>query len=141
MKENMKRFRIDFTVDAEGWSDDSIEKSAIQELTCMVPLPEDISFSEVKNREKLEWYQNELLVAGRKLVDVTRMLIDRSWHTGTPTEEGWYLLHYPESKEQPYELAQWDGEHFVAVKPFHAIIVRIEASNVPYWQKINEGEN
>ena len=60
------------------------------------------------------------------------------WHTGTPTEEGWYLLHYPECKEQPYELAQWNGEHFVAVKPFHAIIVRIEASSVPYWQKIEE---
>lgn len=61
-----------------------------------------------------------------------------NWHTGIPTEEGWYLLHYPECKEQPYELAQWNGEHFVAVKPFHAIIVRIEASSVPYWHKIEE---
>ena len=58
------------------------------------------------------------------------------WQTGTPTETGWYLLYYPKSEEQPYELAQWDGEHFVAVKPFHAIVVRIEASTVPYWQKI-----
>ena len=63
---------------------------------------------------------------------------DFGWHTGTPTEEGWYLLQYPKCKEQPYELAQWNGEHFVAVKPFHAIIVRIEASSVPYWQKIEE---
>ena len=63
MAENTKRFRIDFTVDAEGWSDDFIKESAIQELTCMVPFPEDISFSEVRN----------------------------PWHTGTPTEEGWYV--------------------------------------------------
>ena len=63
------------------------------------------------------------------------------WHTGTPTDTGWYLLYYPKSEEQPYELAQWDGEHFVAVKPFHAIVVRIEASTVPYWQKIEEKNN
>ena len=67
-------------------------------------------------------------------------LDENPWHTGTPTEMGWYLLHYPECKEQPYELAQWNGEHFVAVKPFHAIIVRIEASSVPYWQKIEDKE-
>ena len=63
------------------------------------------------------------------------------WHTGTPTEQGWYLLHYPKAEEQPYELAQWNGEHFIAVKPFHAIIVRIEAISVPYWQKIEEESN
>ena len=59
-----------------------------------------------------------------------------NWHTGTPTEEGWYVLHYPKSEEQPYELARYDGECFIAVKPFHAIIVRIDVDTVPYWQKI-----
>ena len=65
MTENKKRFRIEFTVDAEGWSDKFIKDSAIQELTCMVPYPEDITFSEAN-----------------------------PWHTGVPTEEGWYLFTY-----------------------------------------------
>ena len=72
MKEHKKRFRIEFTVDVrnEGfgredwdWSNEHIKSFALQELTCMSPSPEDITFSEVED----------------------------DWHTGTPTEEGLYL--------------------------------------------------
>lgn len=97
-----------------------------------------ITFNEARNILAIMFYGTE---EGKKINKVLCDVDEDPWYTGTPTEEGWYLLHYPECKEQPYELAQWDGEHFVAVKPFHAIIVRIEASNVPYWQKIEEKEN
>ena len=33
-------------------------------------------------------------------------------------------------------MAKWNGSKFVAVEPFHAIIVYIEADTVPLWQKI-----
>lgn len=58
-----KRFRIEFTVDVSNersdgkgswdWSNEAIEKFALQELTCMSPYPEDITFSEVK------WSENK----------------------------------------------------------------------------------
>jgi len=82
--ENKKRFRIEFTVDVrnEGcgradwdWRNDDIEKFAIQELDCMSPFPEDITFSEVSN----------------------------SWHTEKPTEEGWYLLKVKFDDEVIYD--------------------------------------
>ena len=71
MMENLKRFRIEFTVDVhyEGvtkdwdYSNDDIKNFALQELECMSPYPFDITFSEA----------------------------DNPWHTGTPTEEGDYL--------------------------------------------------
>ena len=42
-----KRFSISFSVETDGWSNESIEHSAIQELDCMSPYPEDIIFKEV----------------------------------------------------------------------------------------------
>lgn len=57
-----KRYRVEFTVEKDDWSEDFIKESAIQELECMVPFPQDITFSEAN-----------------------------SWYTGTPTEEGDYL--------------------------------------------------
>lgn len=65
MKEHKKRFRIEFTVNVrnEGfdredwdWSNEHIKSFALQELTCMSPFPDDITFSEVED----------------------------TWHTGTP---------------------------------------------------------
>lgn len=61
-----KRYVIEFTVEAEDFSDEWIKGQALQELNCMSPFPEDIAFY-------------------RK---------DNPWHTGTPTEEGWYLCKY-----------------------------------------------
>lgn len=97
MTENKKRFRIEFTVDAEGWSDKFIKDSAIQELTCMVPYPEDITFSEVEN----------------------------PWHTGTPTEEGlyWVVLQFHDDDGEVFydyavshwsRLFGWDNSFVVA---------------------------
>jgi len=59
-----RRFRIEFTVDMDCWDADDIEAFAIQELTSMSPYPRDIEFSEV------------------------------GWHTGKPTEDGYYLCHF-----------------------------------------------
>ena len=52
-----------------------------------------------------------------------------NWHTGKPTEEGWYLIKY-----------KWDGEiRYIAtdtlVKTF------VEDSRTIGWQKIEENED
>ena len=59
-----KKYVIEFTVEAEDFSDEWIKGQALQELTCMSPFPEDIDFH-------------------RK---------DNPWQTGKPTEEGDYLV-------------------------------------------------
>lgn len=110
MTENLKRFRIEFTVDVhqEGltkdwdWNNDDIKDSALQELKCMSPAPVDITFSEVGN----------------------------PWHTGTPTEEGWYLLKcsYLECSDYIYET-----KYFT----FYSEL----SENVIEWQKIEENED
>ena len=83
MTENEKRFRIEFTVDAEGWSDKFIKDSAIQELNCMVPYPEDITFSEAN-----------------------------PWHTGTPSDGGLFLVYLKDGTYDIYEFGKeykaWD---------------------------------
>lgn len=106
MTENKKRFRIEFTVDAEGWSDESIKHNAIQELTCMVPYPEDITFSEVSN----------------------------PWHTGTPSEEGWYLLHVRGTI--PFRVAYMRNWQWLSTDDS-----RIRTDVVIEWQKIKENED
>lgn len=48
-----RRYRIEFTIDTEKeWSDEIIEKGAIQELECMAPFPTDITFSVVSTEEE-----------------------------------------------------------------------------------------
>lgn len=86
------------------------------------------------DKEKLEWYQNELLVAGRKLVDVTRMLIDRSWHTGTPTEEGDYLCIFDSATCPLYGWCIWDGK-WGYLSGYNPSVYRMIA-----WQKITPFE-
>lgn len=104
MTENEKRFRIEFTVDAEGWSDDFIKESAIQELTCMVPYPEDITFSEAN-----------------------------PWHTGTPTEEGWYLFRWHDDKERWFTIEYLTPEGITKKDNWGSF-------NNCKWQKIEEEE-
>ena len=84
MTENLKRFRIEFTVDVhhEGvtkdwdWSNDDIKHFALQELECMSPYPLDITFSEIGS----------------------------PWYTGIPTEEGWYLFKWHDDKERWFTI-------------------------------------
>lgn len=111
MAENNKRFRIEFTVDAEGWSDKFIKDSAIQELTCMVPFPEDITFSDAS-----------------------------PWHTGIPIEEGWYLIaFYPHNNSDnpiAYQCCEYkNGEWHEVEKSCNKFEPFIEA-----WQKITPFE-
>ena len=115
MKEHEKRFRIEFTVDVhyEGvtkeWdlSNDDIKEIVEQELDCMSPYPFDITFSEVEN----------------------------PWHTGTPTEEGWYLLHLREDKamwkDKPFCVAYMDGHRWLSINDFFILV-----DDVIAWQKI-----
>ena len=120
MKEHKKRFRIEFTVNVrnEGfdredwdWSDENIKSFALQELTCMSPFPEDITFSEV----------------------------DSNWHTGTPTEEGDYLLVL-NIANQRLDVANFKNGDF---KSYHNYVIK--PSYVKLWQKIEpyleRGEN
>ena len=110
MTENLKRFRIEFTVDVhhEGvtkdwdWSNEEIKHSAIQELTCMVPYPEDITFSEAN-----------------------------PWHTGTPTEEGWYLVAFNYEFE---EGVRYTTDYFKDGKWAFPMVRDI--SKIVAWQKI-----
>ena len=69
-----KRYRIEFTVEKDDWSEDSIKESAIQELECMVPFPDDITFSEAN-----------------------------PWHTEPPTKEGVSLILHILSNEDDIE--------------------------------------
>ena len=111
MTENRKRFRIEFTVDAEGWSDKFIKDSAIQELTCMVPYPEDITFSEAN-----------------------------PWHTGTPTEEGDYLLvlKAPNGKPHYFPNTLNKGKKWRYV--FRGAIIAYQKIE-PYKEKDNGSDN
>lgn len=52
------------------------------------------------------------------------------WHTGTPTEEGWYLLHL-RRKDKPYCVAYMDGHHWLGIDDFYIFV-----DDVLAWQKI-----
>ena len=59
------------------------------------------------------------------------------WHTGTPTEEGWYLICSPSWDMFPskYNVAEFDGKDFVYAEGMHQIVVRTNPTTVA-WQKI-----
>ena len=59
------------------------------------------------------------------------------WHTGTPTEEGWYLLCFPRRNEvaEHYEVAKFDGRDFVFATGMHQVVVSTSPLSVA-WQKI-----
>ena len=96
-----RRFRIEFTVDMDCWDANNIKAFAIQELTSMSPYPRDIEFSEV------------------------------GWHTGTPTEEGYYLLQYLNSGE--YDVGRWDGSDFVIEENLPMVLT---SHRSVAWQRI-----
>ena len=59
-----------------------------------------------------------------------------TWHTGTPTEEGWYLVQHLTDAEycgSKFFVARWDGEKFV-INPRQPIVVTYP--NGTAWQKI-----
>ena len=93
-----------------------------------------ITFNEARNILAIMFYGTE---EGKKINRVLNDVDDNPWHTGTPTEEGWYVLKFNNTK-RPYEIAKWDGSHFVMVRPLHAIVVYCDAENVPMWQKIQD---
>lgn len=53
------------------------------------------------------------------------------WHTGTPTEEGWYLLQYLNSDE--YDVGRWDGNDFVIEENLPMVLT---SHRSVAWQKI-----
>ena len=58
------------------------------------------------------------------------------WHTGTPTEEGEYLVQHLSDAEycgSKFFVAKWDGEKFI-INPRPPIIVT--SPNGTAWQKI-----
>ena len=58
------------------------------------------------------------------------------WHTGTPTEEGWYLVQHLSDAEycgSKFFVARWDGEKFI-INPRPPIVVTYP--NGTAWQKI-----
>ena len=63
------------------------------------------------------------------------------WHTGTPTEEGYYLIHlkkYYYKDTVGYMVAKWErnGWRTINIGSYYNL-----AEDVDRWQKINEGEN
>ena len=64
----------------------------------------------------------------------------QTWHTGTPTEEGWYLVQHLSDAEycgSKFFVARWDGEKFV-INPRPPIVVTYP--NGTAWQKITPYE-
>lgn len=115
MVEHKKRFRIEFTVDVhhEGvtkdwdYSNDDIKHFALQELECMSPYPFDITFSEV----------------------------DNPWHTGTPTEEGWYLIEMKDwEKQRVYYVPDYVSVHDLVLPTVQSFY------ELHLWQKIEPSD-
>ena len=60
--------------------------------------------------------------------------IDNPWHTGTPTEEGWYLVTSGGDTPLSYDIGKWDGESFCYMEVLNSI-------DVVAWQKITPFED
>ena len=55
------------------------------------------------------------------------------WHTGTPTEKGWYLLALTTKvfNDKPFCVAYMDGHHWLGINDFYIFV-----DDVVAWQKI-----
>lgn len=53
------------------------------------------------------------------------------WHTGTPTETGWYVICFREDGTDDYCVAVWDGKRFIIRDAWDVNIVPTA------WQKID----
>ena len=53
------------------------------------------------------------------------------WHTGIPTENGFYAVYYYADNEYDYGFADWDGKYWEEHFSFDDVGCRIIA-----WQKI-----
>lgn len=55
------------------------------------------------------------------------------WHTGKPTEEGWYLLALTTKvfNDKPFCVAYMDGNHWLGINDFYILVDDVSA-----WQKI-----
>lgn len=49
-----------------------------------------------------------------------------NWHKGTPTEEGWYLLHLKKDSK-PYCVAYMDGRHWLGINDFFILVDDVKA--------------
>ena len=74
--------------------------------------------------DEIEKMLNEILIE----------LDDTPWHTGTPTEEGWYLLHVRGTI--PFRVAYMRNWQWLSTDDS-----RIRTDVVIEWQKIEENEN
>jgi len=91
---------------------------------------------------KLYSITNERLRQIEKKVfkELSEGLTDSPWHTGTPTEEGWYLVQHLTDAEycgSKFFVARWDGEKFV-INPRPPIVVTYP--NGTAWRKIEDEE-
>lgn len=48
------------------------------------------------------------------------------WHTGKPTEEGWYLLNLKKDYK-PYCVAYMDGRHWLGIDDFFILVDDVKA--------------
>ena len=53
-------------------------------------------------------------------------MADNNWHTGTPTEEGWYLLNLKKDYK-PYCVAYMDGRHWLGIDDFFILVDDVKA--------------
>ena len=59
---------------------------------------------------------------------------ENPWHTGTPTETGWYVICFREDGTDDFCVAVWDGKRFIIRDAWDVNIVPTA------WQKINESK-
>lgn len=66
----------------------------------------------------------------RPVINTTKKKQQTNWHTGTPTEEDWYLIQLVDHKKGgiPYDIVRWTGKW--------GIYFPIPNEEVVAWQKI-----
>lgn len=69
--------------------------------------------------------------------EILKRIDEDGWHTGIPTEEGWYVLEL-EGHANLYETAEWRLGEFVTFAIYGGIVVPYE--DVIRWQKIESHE-
>ena len=65
----------------------------------------------------------------KMLNEILIELDDSPWHTGIPTEEGWYLVTSGGNNSAAYDIGKWDGESFCYME-------YLDSADVVAWQKI-----
>lgn len=78
------------------------------------------------------YHIDEVTELTKDLNELVAKVFDYSpWHTGTPAEEGWYLVTSGGNNSASYDIGKWDGESFCFME-------YLDSADVVAWQKIEQ---